>query len=171
MFSRYDRARLLEVIQRYLDKNYPHATIIDGGLNSFPRNVTLGEYVLAHVMVDVTETERERVTARIADYLGRAYIFRIRGDVALAEGQRRMARDLGSLYIGKIKRSAARIGLDLLENTDKEVRCHLLDSQESLGPEALAILRTELRLPSEPATSPTKAAPATAIALAVAAGK
>ena len=145
---------------RYLGEKYPNKTIIDGDTNSFPRNVTLGQYVLAHVMVDVTETDRERVTARIADFIAQAYIFLIRGDVQLYEGHRRMARDLWALYMGKIKGNEARIGLDPLDNTEKEVLRRLLDPKEGLVPEARAILRTELRLTPEEITTSTNALPA-----------
>ena len=156
---------------RYLGENYPNKTIIDGDTNSFPRNVSLGKYVLAHVMVDVTETDRERVTAIIADFFNQAYIFLIRGDVQLYEGHRQMARDLWSLYMGKIKGSDIRIGLDALEDTEKEVLRRLLDPKEGLVPEARAILRTELRLPPESATPATNAVPATTNAPAVAPGR
>ena len=146
---------------RYLGENYPNKTIIDGDTNSFPRNVPLGEYVVRHLMVDVTETDRERTTALIADFFGQAYLFRIRGDVQLYEGHRQMAQNVWSLYMSKIEGNEARIGLDPLANTEQEVVRRMLDPEEGLIPEARAILRTELRLPPEDFTATTNAPPAT----------
>lgn len=145
---------------RYLGEQYPHKTIIDGDTNSFPRNVKLGEYVLANLLVDVTETDRDRVNARIAEFLARAYLFLIRGDVQLFEGHRRMAADLRALFVKKVGDSGKiRLPLPEVEETEKEVLRRLLDPEEGLIPEARAILRTELRLPPESAPAPTNAVP------------
>jgi hypothetical protein len=144
----------------YLGKNYPNKTIIDGTTNSFPRNVTLNEYVLSHVMEDVGETDRDRVKARIEDFIFNAYRFLIAGELDLYEGWRRMARDLRTKYMAAIKGNEARIGLPPVEEIEREMLARMLDPIEGLPPEARAILRTELRLPPEQLPPATNAVPA-----------
>ena len=145
----------------YLGKNYPNKTIIDGKTNSFPRNVTLSEYVLSHVMEDVGETDRDRVKARIEDFIFSAHRFLINGELDLYEGWRRMARELRKKYMDQIKGNEARIGLPPVEEMEQEMLARMLDPNEGLPPEARAILRTELRLPPEKTPPTTNAVPTT----------
>ena len=138
---------------RYLGEKYPNKTLIDGKLDSWPRNTTLQEFALARVMEDVGETDRDRVEGRIEDFVGNAYLAAVRGDVDMYEGYRRMARDLWKIYMEKIKTRENAIGLPPVEAAEKEILSRMLDSKEGLPPEMRAILRTELRLPVESLTS------------------
>jgi hypothetical protein len=144
----------------YLGKNYPNKTILDGRTNSFPRNVTLSDYVLSHVMEDVGETDRDRVKARIEDFIFSAHRFLITGELGLYEGWLRMASDLRTKYMNAIKGNEARIGLPPVEEMKQEMLTRMLDPNEGLPPEARAILRTELRLPPEKIPPATNAVPA-----------
>ena len=148
----------------YLAEKYPNKTIIDGDTNSFPRNVRLGDYVVAHLMVDVSETDRDRVKARMEEFIGKAYIFLIRGDVQLYEGHRSMARALRARFMKNIAghENEIRLFLPQIEDVEKEILKRMLDPNEGLVPEARAILRTQLRLPPEVLAPATNSVPAAA---------
>lgn len=147
---------------RYLGEKYPNKTIIDGKPDSFPRNVTLGEYVLAQMVEDVSETDRDKVRAQIGGFVANAFLALIKGDQPLYEGYRRIARDLRGVFNEKVGPGAgeARLAIETVEVIEKEVLGRMLDSKDGLPPELRAILRTELQLGPEEATPATNVPPA-----------
>lgn len=143
---------------RYLGDKYPNKPLIESITNSWPRNFPLQEFALARVMEDVGETDRLRVQNHIEGFVGSAYLAAIRGDVGVFEGYRRMARDLWTAYMGRIKGSDIRIWLPPVEETEQDVLKQMLDPKEGLPPEMRAILRQELRLAPETAAATNEAA-------------
>jgi hypothetical protein len=142
----------------YLVEKYPDKPLIENDPTSFPRNITLNQFVVAQIMIDVGETDRDKVKARIEEFVGGAYLFLVRGENELYAGYRLMARDLWASYMEKIRGGGSageiRIGLPPVEETEKEMLKRMLDPEEGLPPEMRAILRTELQLGPEPITAP-----------------
>jgi hypothetical protein len=161
----YEHNRLADSASwyKYLCTKYPNKPLLDGRGNSIPANLTLAEYVLAQIGMDINETSRDKVTAAIEGMLRNSYDSLILGQEDLFGGYQGMAKRVWEIYQGKIsKDSQARIGLAPLEDIDREVRNRFLDPEENPSWEARAILRTKLGLPPEPSTptSATNAAPA-----------
>ncbi len=152
---------------KYLVNKYPNKSLIENDPNSYPTNTTLEQFVLAQIGIDVTETDRDKVKARIEEFLFRGYIFLIRGNDDLYAAQRLMARNLRRIYMGKISGGAGevRIGLPPVEETEKEIVRRMLDPNDEvygLPPEMRAILRTDLRMEAEPPAAGTNAPPGSA---------
>ncbi len=68
----YENNRMTEANQwfKYLGEKFPGQPIIENQPNSLPKNLTLDEYAVAVVQIDIGETSQERVTsarARAAD--------------------------------------------------------------------------------------------------------
>lgn len=139
---------------RYLSEKYPNKPVIENDLTSLPATVTLRDFVMAQIGIDVSETDRDKVKARIEEFIGTAYISLIRGDSERYGGFRLMAHDLRANYMEKIGGGAsiARIGLPPVAETEQEILKRMLDPNDEiygLPPEARAILRTEMRMEPE----------------------
>jgi hypothetical protein len=143
---------------KYLGENYPDKTLIDGDTNSFPRNVTLVQYVMANVQVDIQETDRSKVQSAIEGFITRAYQSLILGEDDQSAGLRMMARKVWQSYMSQIEGSEKRIGLPLVEDTEKLIRDRMLDPEQGLPYEYRVVLRGRLGLPPEP--SPPETSPA-----------
>ena len=50
---------------KYLGEKYPDKPIIENQPDSLPKNLTLDEYAVAVVQIDIGETSQERVTSAI----------------------------------------------------------------------------------------------------------
>jgi hypothetical protein len=120
---------------------------------------------MAQIGIDVNETDRDKVKARIEEFIGTAFIALIRGDSERYGGFRLMAHDLRANYMEKIGGGASRdrIGLPPVEETEQEILKRMLDPNDEiygLPPEARAILRTEMRMEPEAIAPVTNAPPA-----------
>lgn len=144
---------------RYLGEKYPDKPVIDGEPDSLPRTLTLVEYAMSNLEVDINETSRDRVRAAIEGFLVSSYLALIEGDYDRSTGLQLLAQEVLTTYNRKIpdQRRAA-IGLPPLSETRQIVIERLMHPEEGLVPEARAILRTELRLPAE-TPAPTNATP------------
>jgi hypothetical protein len=139
---------------RYLSEKYPDKPVIENDITSLPARVSLRDFVMAQIGIDVSETDRDKVKARIEEFIGTAFISLIRGNSDLYAGYRLMARDLRAAYMEKIGGGAsiARIGLPPVEEVEQEILKRMLDPNDEiygLPPEARAILRTEMRMEPE----------------------
>lgn len=143
---------------KYLGEHYPDKTIIDGDTNSFPRNVTLDQYVMANVQVDINETDRNKVQSTIEGFITRAYQSLILGEDDQHAGFRMMARKVWQGYMSQIEGSEGRIGLPTVEETEKVIRDRMLDPEQGMPYEYRVVLRGKLGLPPEP--PPVETAPA-----------
>jgi len=135
---------------QYLGEHYPDKTIIDGDTNSFPRNVTLDQYVMANVQVDIKETDRNKVESTIEAFITRAYQSLILGEDDQSAGYRMLARKVWQSYMSQIEGSEKRIGLPTVEETEKVIRDRMLDPEQGMPYEYRVVLRGKLGLPPEP---------------------
>lgn len=147
---------------RYLSTKYPEKPVIENDPESLPARTSLRDFVMAQIGIDVGETDRDKVKARIEEFLGAAFVSLIRGNDELYGGYRLMARDLRAKYMEKIGdgASVARIGLPPVEETEKEILKRMLDPNDEiygLPPEARAILRTAMRMEPEAVVPGTNA--------------
>jgi hypothetical protein len=135
---------------KYLGEKYPDKPILDGKLNSFPRTLTLDDYVIGRIAEDVSETSRDRIKAAIEGLLVQSYMSLAIDEDERYLGFRHMAERTHAIYMEKIKGREAAIGLPPLEEINKEVLRRLLDPKEGVRPEVRAVLRTKLRMGPEP---------------------
>jgi hypothetical protein len=137
---------------KYLCTKYPDKPLLDGRGNSIPANLTLADYVLSQIGMDINETSHDKVTAAIQGMFRNAYDSLIMGEEDKYAGYKLMARRVWEIYQAKIgKDSLKRVGLSPLENIDREILDRFLDPNEGAPWEVRAILRTKLGLPAEAA--------------------
>ena len=146
---------------KYLGEHYPDKTLIDGDTNSIPSRVTLLQYVMANVQVDINETDRNKVQSTIEAFITRAYHSLILGEDDQHAGLRMMARKVWQSYMSQVEGSEVRIGLPPVEDTEKVIRDRMLDPEQGLPYEYRVALRSRLGLPPEPPPAETGSAGAT----------
>ena len=161
----YENNRLADAGKwfKYLGEKYPDKPIIDTQPDSLPKNLTLDEYAVAVVQIDIGETSQERVTSAVQGLLSRAYYDLVAGKEDRYENLKRLAVKVYERYAQKTSRSSARVALppfDVLNNT---VIRQLVDPQYGVPYAARAELVTRLGLPASwlvaPATGATNSAP------------
>jgi hypothetical protein len=161
----YENNRLAEAQQwfKYLGDHFPDQPIIDGQPDSLPKNLTLDEYAVAVVQIDIGETSQERVTSAVQGLLVRAYYDLATGQDDRYENLKRLANRVYLRYVQKIATSggnAERVSLPPYDTLNNAVLRQLLDPQNGTPYAARAELITKLGLPSsllEPATAATNA--------------
>jgi len=161
---------------KYISKQYPDKTMLDGKTNSFPRNLTLDTYVVARVAEDVSETSRDRVKAALEGLLINSYrSLTLIDEDERAAGFKLLARQVWRAYMDQIpKERTDAIGLRPLADIDREVLNRLLDPERGVSPEERKVLRTKLGLADEkaiPAPPPAPPAGTNAPAGKVSSGK
>jgi hypothetical protein len=149
----YEANRTAEAAKwfKYLGEKYPDKPIIDGQPDSLPKNLTLDEYAVAVVQIDIGETSQERVTAAIAGLLSRAYHDLAVGEDDRYENLKRLANHVYQRYVVQTAGSNGekRIPLPPYNTLNQAVLQQLLDPQEGFPYAARAVLRTQLGLPAE----------------------
>jgi hypothetical protein len=160
----YEDSRLVEAGKwfKYLGDKYPDKPIIDGQPDSLPKNLTLDEYAVAVVQIDIGETSQERVTAAIEGMIRRSYYELAIGVDDRYQGYQNLAKKIYAHYVAKTSGSGGgvRIPLPPFENLKSAVLNQLLNTQKGLPFAARAVLRTQLGLPAEtaaPASTATNA--------------
>lgn len=146
----------------YLGKHYPNQTLLDGQTNSFPRNLTLGEYAQARVQEDVGEANsHDRVKSAVEALLVRSYMSLAAGQDDRAAGYQLLAQQVKAAYEDKTKVRGEPLAMAPLPEIDKEIRDRLLDPKEGPPYEVRAAIRFKLNLPPEPEPKPatTNASP------------
>jgi len=148
----YENNRMTEAKQwfKYLGEKFPDQPIIDGQPNSLPKNLTLDEYAVAVVQIDIGETSQDRVTAAVQGLLGRAYYDLAAGKDDRYENLKRLAVKVYERYRHKTSgfKGDQRIPLPPFETLNNAVLQQLLDSKTGLPYAARAELVTKLQLPS-----------------------
>jgi len=162
----YEANRMPEAAKwfKYLGDRYPDKTIIDGDPTSLPKNLTLDEYAVAVIQIDIGETSQERVEAAVEGILIHAYHDLALGNDDRYENFKRLAAKVYARY-GKttsVGNGDKRIPLQPYDILNREVLSHLLDPQQGYPYAMRAVIRTQLGLPAE--TAATNAAPPTATA-------
>jgi hypothetical protein len=142
---------------KYLGEKYPEKPIIDGQPDSLPKNLTLDQYAVAVVQIDIGETSQDRVTSAVQGLLTRAYIELAGGEDDRYENLKRLAVRVYQNYTDKTSKfnGDKRIPLPPFETLNSAILRQLLDPQDGLPYAARAVLRTQLGLPAEtPASAP-----------------
>jgi hypothetical protein len=161
----YENNRLAEAQRwfKYLGDKFPDKPIIDGQPDSLPKNLTLDEYAVAVVQIDIGETSQERVTSAVQGLLRSAYSDRVLGNDDRYENLKRLATRVYQRYTAKTSGfgGAQRVPLPPFDTLNNDVIRRLLDPENGLPYAARAVLRTQLGLPAETAVTNAPAAPAT----------
>jgi hypothetical protein len=138
----------------YLVEKYPDKPIIDNVPDSLPKNMTLDQYVVAVVQIDIGETSQERVTSAVQGLLTHAYLDLAIGQDDRAAGFLLLAEKVHANYQAKMGRDQPRASLPPLNDLRRVVLNLLLDSQRGLPFAARAALRTQLGMPAETTAPP-----------------
>jgi hypothetical protein len=148
----YENNRLAEATRwfKYLGDHYPDKPIIENQPNSLPKNLTLDEYAVAVVQIDIGETSQERVTSAVQGLLVRAYYDLATGQDDRYENLKRLANRVYENYTVKTSkfRGNERIPLPPYDELNKVVLRQLLDPRNGTPFAARAELVTKLGLPS-----------------------
>ncbi len=135
---------------KYLGAHYPNQTLLDGQTNSFPRNVTLGQYAEARVQEDVGDTNsHDRVKSAIEALLTRSYSSLAIGEDERAAGYQLLAQQVRAAYEDKTKVRGEALAMAPLDEIDKDVRNRFLDPEHGAPFEVRAAVRYKLGLPPE----------------------
>jgi hypothetical protein len=157
----YENNRLAEANRwfKYLGEKYPDKPIIENQPDSLPKNLTLDEYAVAVVQIDIGETSQERVTSAVQGLLTRAYYELAVGENDRYENFKRLANKVYQNYQAKTSSSKGdqRIPLPPYDTLNRAMINALLDPEKGAPYAARAVLRTQLGLPGE--TIPTNAPP------------
>jgi hypothetical protein len=160
VYSLYVNNRVADAARwfKYLGEKYPDKPVIDGDTNSYPRNLTLEEYAVSNLQIDINETSRDRVKTAIEGFMVQSYMSLLSGDDDRFAGFRLLAAKVWQTYRGKIPNDRwPALELPTIEETGRMVLSQILDPQDGLPPEARAVLRTRLELPEETAPTGTNA--------------
>jgi hypothetical protein len=164
----YEDNRITEAARwfKYLGEKYPDKPIIDNQPDSLPKNLTLDEYAVAVVNIDIGETSQERVTSAVQGLLAHAYRDLAIGQDDRAAGFQLLAGKVFDRYQAEMRNDQPRAGLPPMNDLKRTVLNQLLDPQKGLPYAARAVLRTQLRMPAE-TNAPPQTVSTNAIAPAV----
>ncbi|HLP78358.1 MAG TPA: hypothetical protein VK327_15750 [Candidatus Paceibacterota bacterium] len=166
VYSLYVNNRVAEAAKwfKYLGEKYPNKPVIDDDPKSFPRNLTLEEYAVSNLQVDINETSRDRIKAAIEGFLTQSFHAMILGQNDRAVAFRLLANKVWDRYHEKIPKDRwPAIGLPPVSDTAEVILKDLLNPENGLPAEARAILRTEMRMqPEEPSATTTNSPSLTA---------
>ncbi|MEI8291064.1 MAG: hypothetical protein WCH99_16485 [Verrucomicrobiota bacterium] len=157
----YENNRLAEARKWFqlLGEKFPDKPIIDGRLDSLPKNLTLDEYAVAVVQIDIGETSQDRVTSAVQGLLSRAYYNLATGQDDRYENLKRLAVKVYERYLGKTVGAGReqRIPLPPFDVLNNAVVRQLLDPAGGTPYAARAELVTKLGLPSAMLEAPASA--------------
>jgi hypothetical protein len=150
----YVNNRMAEANQwfKFLGEKYPDKPIIENQPDSLPKNLTLDQYGVAVVQIDIGETSQERVTSIVGGLLKQAYYNLAIGEDDRYENLKRLATRVYQRYTAKTAgyKGDVRIPLPPYDTFNAAVLRELLDPQNAILPYAArAALRTQLGLPAE----------------------
>ncbi len=148
----YENNRMTEATKwfKYLGDRYPNKPIIENQPDSLPKNLTLDEYAVAVVQIDIGETSQDRVSSAVQGLLTRAYYSLAVGEDDRYENLKRLANRVYQNYTAKTSkfRGNERIPLPPYQTLNNAVMRQLLDPQNGAPYAARAELVTKLGLPS-----------------------
>jgi hypothetical protein len=164
----YENYRLAEAAKWYqvLADKYPDKPILDGDPTSFPKKLTVDEYAVQRVQLELNDTSEERTTAVVQGLLSNAYVDLALGEEDRYEGFVNLVKQIYQHYNARTASNGAnstRVPLPKYNDLNRSVLRDLLDPRDGLPYAARAVLRTQLGLAPEtnaPAASPSAAAPA-----------
>ncbi len=143
---------------KYLGDKFPDTAIVENQPDSLPKNLTLDEYAVAVVQIDIGETSQERVTSAVQGLLTQSYFSLATGQDDRYENLKRLTVKVYERYTKKTAgfRGDKRIPLPPFDTLNNTVLRQLLDSKSGMPYAARAELITKLGLPSsllEPAST------------------
>ena len=147
----YENNRLAEAGKwfKYLGDKFPDKPIIDGRPDSLPKTLTLDEYAVAVVQIDIGESSQDRITSAVQGLLSRAYYSLATGQDDRYENLKRLGVKVYERYISKTgTRNEQRIPLPPFDTLNNTVLRQLLDPKSGTPYAARAELVTKLGLPS-----------------------
>jgi hypothetical protein len=146
----------------YLAQKYPDKPIVETDPHSLPRTLTLDEYAVAVVRIDLGETSQQRVTAGLLGLLNRAYRNLANGDDDRYENLMNLASKVHKSYDSQTSRFTGDVRIKLLpfEKMKASVVKFLLTPENGLPYAARAVLVTRLGLPTSWLESPNPETPA-----------
>ncbi|HEY5043918.1 MAG TPA: hypothetical protein VIK53_18245 [Verrucomicrobiae bacterium] len=162
----YEADRMAEAQRwfKYLGDKFPDKPILENDPKSLPKTLTLDEYAVGVVQIDIGETSRDRVTSAIEGLIAHSYY-----ELALGNDDRylnfsQLAKRVYDRYTNKTSRYGGdRVKLPPYDELNHEALSNLLDPQQGMPYAARARLRTLRSMPPEtnalPATVSTNAAP------------
>jgi hypothetical protein len=164
----YENNRMTEAARwfKYLGEKYPDQPIIDKQPDSLPKNVTLDEYAVAVVNIDIGETSQERVTSAVQGLLTHAYLDLAIGQDDRAGGYQLLAKQVHDRYQEKMGKDQPRAALPPFNDLKRTVLSRLLDPQKGLPFAARGVIRTQLGMAAE-TNAPPQTVSTNAIAPAV----
>jgi hypothetical protein len=146
-----DRKQEAQQWFNYLAATYPDKPIIETDPNSLPRTLTLDQYAVAVVQIDIGETSQQRVNSALLGLLTQAYFAYARGEDDRYETLELLAEHVHKNYADKTyhyQGGEDRVGLISLPNLKKAAIKNLLDPQYGMPYDDRAALITRLGLPS-----------------------
>ena len=160
----YEANRLSEAQKwfTFLCEKYPDKPILDTRPDLLPKDMTLDQYAVAVVQIDIGETSQERVTAAIQGLLSNAYFDLATGQDDRYENLKRLANRVYQHYAEKTSGNGGKVRIPLppYDALNTAVIRQLLDPQGGVPYAARAVLRTQLGQPAEtaaPANTATNA--------------
>jgi len=148
----YENNRAAEAAHWYkmLGEKYPDKTILDNDPNSFPRNLTLEEYAVERVQLELGDTSQERTTGVVQGLLFHSYLDLAIGQDDRAAGFQSLARNVYDHFQKKMGDGQQRAALPPLDDLKRAVLNQLLDTQQEMMPfAARAVIRARLGMPAE----------------------
>ena len=147
---------------KILGEKYPDKTIIDADANSFPRNVTLDEFIFAKFQEAIGETSQSGMKNILEAAITQSYMALILDEDDRAASFMAMARKAHARYNSKVGARANQIDMPPLEEIQRDVLKRMLDPEEGLPDEMAAHLATKLGVPLPPRVKTSAPAPTSA---------
>ena len=148
----YEADRIGEAQQwfNYLREKYPDKPILENRPDSLPKTLTLDEYALGVMQIDINETSQQRVTSAFRGLLIHAYADLAAGEDDRYENLMNLAHQTYDRYAAKTAGSNGNVRLQLLpfEEMQANVIRDLLDPRHGIPYAARAALVTRLGLPA-----------------------
>jgi len=129
---------------------YPDKTIIDADPNSFPRNVTLDEFVFAKMQEAIGETSQIGMKSILEALITQSYMAMIIDEDDRAAGFLMTAKRAHARYNSKVGARQGAIDMPPFNEIEKEIRNQMLDPENGLPDEMAARLATKLEVPLPP---------------------
>jgi len=146
---------------KVLGDTYPNKTIIDVDTNSFPRNVTLDEFVFAKLSEAIGETDQRGMKSILEAFIGQSYLALVTDEDDRAAGFMTTARRAHARYNSKVGGRQGTIDMPPFQDIQQEVLKQMLDPENGLPDEMAAHLATKLQVPLPPRTAEADSAPGT----------
>ena len=149
---------------KVLGEKYPNKTIIDVDANSFPRNVTLDEFIFAKFQEAIGETSESGMKNILEAVVTQSYMALILDEDDRAASFMAMGRKAHARYNSKVGARANQIDMPPFEEIQQVVLKQMLDPDPEVGlpDEMAAHLATKLGVPLPPRVKPPAPAPAPA---------